>query len=83
MAKKTWVFNIESQKYMVQVEWGQFWGSGGKILLDGKLVDVWGQGLMQLSPEKHFEIAGKNAVRRRKGRIFEVPELYVDGELIP
>ena len=37
---------------------------------------------MQLRPEKHFQVANKPAVLRRKGRIFEVPELYVDGELI-
>jgi hypothetical protein len=81
MAKKSWAFDIENQRHMVDVEWSQ-WVGGGKILVDGKIVDIWGRRLMQLPAEKHIEVAGKPAVLRRKGRIFEVPELYVDGELI-
>ena len=82
MAKKSWAFDIENQRHRVEVEWSR-WLGGGKILVDGKIVDIWGKGLMQLPAEKHFEVAGKPVVLRRKGRIFEVPELYVDGELIP
>jgi hypothetical protein len=82
IAKKTWVFNIENQRHMVEVEWSR-WSGGGKILVDSKIMDSWGKGLMQLLSEKHLEVADKPAVIRRKGRIFEVPELYVDGELIP
>jgi hypothetical protein len=37
---------------------------------------------MQIPAEKHFEVAGKPAVLRRKGIIVEKLELYVDGELI-
>jgi hypothetical protein len=81
MAKKTWAFDIENRRHMVEVEWSQ-WVGGGKILFDGKIIDIWGKGLMQLPAEKHFGVADKPAVLCRKGRIFEVPELYVDGELI-
>ena len=81
MAKKSWVFDIENERHMVEVEWSR-WLGGGKILVDGKIVDIWAKGLMQLPSEKHLEVANKPAVIRRKGRIFEVPELYVDGELI-
>jgi len=82
MAKKTWVLNIENERHTVEVEWSR-WSGSGKILVDGKISDIWRKGLMQLPSEKHLEVAGKSAVIRRKGRIFEVPELYVDGELIP
>jgi hypothetical protein len=38
---------------------------------------------MQLPAEKHFEVVDKPAVLRRKGRVFESLELYLDGRLIP
>ena len=82
MAMKNWVFDIENQRHRVEIEWSQLSG-GGKILVDGKIIDTWRGGLMQLSPEKHFEVEGKPAVLRRKGRIFEALELYLDGKLIP
>ncbi|MFC1999761.1 hypothetical protein ACFLXE_03265 [Chloroflexota bacterium] len=56
----------------------------GKIIVDEEIIDEWRAGVTGSLPDDfHFEVGGKPAVLRKKGRIFKEFELYVDGKLVP
>ena len=56
----------------------------GKLLVDGEIVEEWAKNERSGSQAgKYFEVGGRLATIRRRGRIFKEPELYVDGKLVP
>lgn len=66
MSRK-WIVEIEGKNYEVEARYGEGSASGsGEVLVDGKLVDVWGAS-SELPEVRSFEIAGKKATLRRKG----------------
>lgn len=55
----------------------------GKVFIDDELIREWETGSLEHLPnDVIFEVNGKPAVLRSKGRILKKIELYVDGNLI-
>jgi hypothetical protein len=64
---RKWIVEIEGKDHEVEARYGDASASGsGEVLVDGKLVDVWGASY-QLPEVRSFAVAGKQATLRRKG----------------
>ena len=85
MANKTWIFELEDGRHVVEIEHG-YWSGKRIIKVDGKQVEVSGK-IIDTGSEHRFEISGHKCILRiRPGTLgglfgFEF-ELFLDGRLI-
>jgi len=54
----------------------------GSILVDGRMVDIWGTSLFGQPRERHIDIGGKPVTLVKTGLFRENFDLYVDGVLV-
>jgi hypothetical protein len=70
---------IEGKIYHVELRYRLIGTNAGEVLVNGEVVDCWGASFSGLPKERTFEIAGKNALLRKRGLVLENLELFVPG----
>lgn len=81
MGKRTWVFELEDGRHIVELEHG-YWSGKRIIRVDGKLLEV-SQKLLDTGSEHYFELNGHSCLLRIRISGF-TPEydLFLDGRLV-
>jgi hypothetical protein len=85
MANKTWTFEVEDGRHVVELEHG-YWSGKRIIRVDGKQLEV-SRKFFDTGTEHRFEVSGHQCILRiRPGTLgglfgFEF-ELFLDGRLI-
>jgi len=78
MAKKVWHVEIGGKPHVIEVLFSRLIG-GGKVFVDGKLIDVWSPGLLQGPAIRRFKLDGRDVILEGTTLSYV---LYVDGEKI-
>lgn len=81
MAKKVWIFDVEGQHHVVELEHG-YWSGKRDIIIDGVPFEssskLWDTGSVH-----HFDISAVHCVLRIKMKLLTYDyELYVGGEKV-
>lgn len=80
---RTWHVIADGTEHLVVATYNPLFNMGsGTVTVDGRVVDAWGMRLTGLPADRRFEVAGKPAILRKAGMIFENYDLIVDGTVV-